>query len=96
MDELLDVYFSRFIVVLSKTNVDTSPFTKKSFTEELNQTAKKNILRNFVALKAATLESPDKTETDDVKISVIMNKTNKSYFDQAWIVVSKYVENNWI
>lgn len=96
MNELLNLYFNRFIEVLRKIGVDDSAFTKSNFKQDLNRVAKKDLLRTFITLKLFTLEVTEDVDMSDVKNSILLGGGgSKAYLDRIWNVISLYIENEW-
>lgn len=95
-DELLDVYHSRFVDVLAKTGCDITPFTKESFTEELNRIGKTELFHCIMALKFITMEVHQDTDLGDIKSSVMLSSADQLFFDRSLKIVLKFVEKDWI
>lgn len=96
MEELLDIYYERFIEVLTLVKVETSPFSKKSFREELRNIANLDLLRTMIALKLFTLDMTEDVDFNDIKTSVFLAGANNAYLNRVWNVICKYVENGWL
>lgn len=97
VDDLLDVYYDRFVQAVDQLQCDPSPFAKKNFEEELSQVAKRDMFYCLMALKFFTVEmSPDLVNSDDPLISVLMSSGNQLFLDRAWMMVSKFIEKGWL
>lgn len=98
LDELLDTYYNKLIAVLTKTGCDISPFTRKSFDEQLSKDANIELLHCLFATKFFTLEISDDLASDltDMINSVLMSKPSKSYLERACLIIRKYVGKGWV
>lgn len=96
LDELLKIYYKRFIEVLKKTNCDSSLFTRASFEENLKRTARQVILSIIIAVKFFTFEVTDDTDTSDIKSSIMSSGGSKLFIERTWNIVKKYLEKGWL
>lgn len=95
-DELLDIYYDRYVEVLAKTGCDVSAFTKQSFHEQLNRDAKDELFHCILVLKLITSEVPQDMDISDMKSSLLLTDSSKLFLDRSWKIVSKFVEKGWI
>lgn len=96
MDELLDIYYERFIDTLRQTGCDISPFTRESFDQELKKAAKISYLRCIMVIRVFTdTREDDRSVKQDLVTSVIESDGTGLYFDRVWEITSKYLEKKW-
>jgi hypothetical protein len=95
-DELLDIYYKKFIEVLDSTDCDISPFSRKSFDENLKVEAQCELFHCLVAVKFFTFEVSDDVDFDDMKYSIMLSDASKLFLDRSYMIVSKFVERGWI
>lgn len=95
LDELLDIYHSNLIQVLSRNGCDISPFTRENFDKQLRNDANPRLLHYLVVAKFITQELGDVDLNDMIKI-ILTSKPSDLYFERAWMMVRKYVEKGWI
>lgn len=95
MDQLLDVYFKKFIEVLDKTECNSSLFRRSNFEYELEVVAKKMLFYSISALKFMTMDVSSNVVANEV-IKGTMVDGNEQFFERTWAIVSKYISKKWL
>lgn len=95
-DELLDIYYDRYVEVLANTGCDVSAFTKESFHEQLNRDSKDELFHCILALKVITTEVHQDMDISDMKSSLLLTNSSQLFMNRSRKIVSKFVEKGWI
>lgn len=95
-DELLNIYYDRFIEILTKTGCEIAPYNRKDFDKEFNKIAKIDLLHCITGLKFITLDAPEVAKIGNNNVFLVMTTDGTPlYFDRLSAVLSKYVEKGW-
>ncbi|XP_058804534.1 uncharacterized protein LOC131671813 [Phymastichus coffea] len=95
-DELLDIYYDSLIDFSKMMGLDTNLFSRTSFDQQLNKDAKSELLHCLLAAKFFTQEVADDVDLNDMVNSLMMTKATNLYLERSWMIVSKFVEKEWI
>ncbi|XP_011498458.1 PREDICTED: uncharacterized protein LOC105362673 [Ceratosolen solmsi marchali] len=95
-DDLLDTYYTKFIKVLNSVHCDVSPFTRKTFDENLKLQGQAELLHCLLAVKFFTIEISNELNLDDLKSSIIMKDASNLFLDRSYTIISKFIEKEWI
>lgn len=95
-DELLDAYHAKLVEELDKLGIDSSPFTKKSFEENLKLVGKNSFFQCLMAIKFFTLEVDQDMDLNKMKDDVMMSKPSDLYKERVYMIVTKFVEKGWL
>ncbi|XP_023245852.1 uncharacterized protein LOC106639834 [Copidosoma floridanum] len=91
-DELIDIYYEKFIGVLKKVGCDVSPFSRDSFDEQLKKDGSDEFFHCLMAMKFFTLEATDDLDLNDMKGSVMLSAGSNLYLERSSRLVEKFVE----
>ncbi|XP_031781523.1 uncharacterized protein LOC116416639 [Nasonia vitripennis] len=95
-DELLDIYYDKYVEVLARIGCDVSAFTKESFHKQLDKDGQDELFHCILVLKIITTEVSQEMDIGDMKSSLLLTDSNQVFMDRSWRIVSKFVEKGWI
>jgi len=97
IEELIDIYYETFLVVLKRMGCDTKPFTREKFDAKLANDAKYELLHICFMLKVVTLDVQETQFNYDKMESVMLSyQGNQTFIQRVRRIVLYLVKRNWI
>lgn len=96
-DDLLHVYYAKFIYTLKKFNCDIGPFAYESFLEELKMSANQmQFYHVLVMYKPIFMKKEGVKEDVSPEIMLSMDKLSDGYYEKFYGLVKHFIDRNWI
>lgn len=96
-EDLLKIYYSKFIETLEQFHCNLTPFSYDNFMEELKMSANQyQFFHVFLMYKPIFLEKGGSDKEPSPKTFLSMDHLNDKYYDRCYALVRDFVRRNWI
>ncbi|CAB0040974.1 unnamed protein product [Trichogramma brassicae] len=96
-EDLIDIYYEKFIDTLKTLKCDTTPFAREKFDKQLRYDSSNQLYRCMAALKFFTMDTAENNiDLNDLKESVVQSKSNTTFIDRLCRMIEKFVEKEWL
>jgi hypothetical protein len=97
IEELINIYYETFLIVLERMGCDTEPFAREKFDAKLANEAKYEFLHISFMLKVVTLDVQEtQFNYDKIENVMLSYQGNQTFIQRLRRVVLYLVKRNWI